>query len=156
MPENPIKKTFARNAAVAFAIGLALCLLCGWTKPENHQLSPEEVQEVTASSLVEEMQNWGKHVTQMKEAGQLPGIASDDHGTIRMGDTYGRRELHEIQYPLDFMGIVQREREPDALYNYLFRKENAGSNWKLIRAWKTDCDGKYLAPLPIEPVPEKE
>lgn len=150
-----MKAPFARNAAIAFTIGLVLCLLCGWTKPEN-QLSPEEVLEVTDSSLVEEMQKWGKHVTQMKEAGQLPGIASDDHGTIRFGDVYGRRELHEIQYPLDFMGIVQREREPDALYNYLFRKEKAGADWELIRAWKTDCDGKYLAPLPIEPVPGKE
>ncbi len=152
---QPMRTQLPGKIAATAAIALSLCLLCAWTSP-NNQLSPEEAQEVEESSLVAEIKQWGEHVIQMKKAGQLPGIASDEHGTLSMSDAYGRRELHELQFPLDFTAGIQKNDEPDALYYYLFRKEAANADWTLLRAWKTDQAGKLLENLLTEPAPEQE
>ena len=80
---------------------------------------------------------------QLKEAGQLPGFAPNDHGNLR---TQGLPAGQRVGYPLSL--AIHATRENDASrYIYTFGKKSAASKWRLTEALRVSREGEreYLS-----------
>lgn len=73
---------------------------------------------------------------ELKEAGRLPGIKSDDHGKL---ESFPQPYHERITYP--FSVIVKATKEHDSsLYCYTFTKETSSSDWQLGEIWRLRPD----------------
>jgi hypothetical protein len=80
---------------------------------------------------------------EMKNAGKLPGIASNDHGHFQ---TVIPLHLH-ITYPITLMEYGNKTGDT-AQYIYTLTKDSPSSKWRLTAAWRTFPDGKHEDLMP--------
>jgi hypothetical protein len=81
----------------------------------------------------------------------LPPLGPQDHGSLQMMpvDLTGP----ETQFPFRVKVSVSPMRTPKAKFWYAIQKKGPSEPWAMLKAWKTNPDGKKLADLPI---PSKE
>jgi hypothetical protein len=79
---------------------------------------------------------------EMIKQNRLPGISNGEHGNFA-SEYFEISESNEVTYPLSRTFHVVKTGE--ILTNhYTFIKMTAGSNWELVKAWKTDSNGQIV------------
>jgi hypothetical protein len=76
----------------------------------------------------------------LKKRGQLPGWSKDEHGKPRGADqAAGVNET-----------VVEVEKEGESsLYHYQVMRAAEDAPWKLVKAWRTDAEGRVLEDYPV-------
>ncbi len=77
----------------------------------------------------------------LKERGQLPGWSDGEHGSVKGGKQDAARNTVEVE--------VQKPGEP-AIYHYKLMRGSADVPWHLIKAWRTDANGRVLEDYPVK------
>lgn len=81
------------------------------------------------------------YLNELREAGKLPGITSEDKGQFSSLPPVLIGERQSVAFHLS------KSHEPDIIYWYVLERTNDYALWKLTRAWRTDENGNHKVVL---------
>jgi RNA polymerase sigma factor (sigma-70 family) len=144
--------TFMRLAKLKTAtiFGLAILTIFGTTAAiiaadSTNSPSLKTQQENISASF----QSSVDYLKKLHDDGKLPGIAKNEHGAITFGNFFTEAAALKIAlipeaYPLTRTFDFTKNGQRHAQYHYTIRKESKKDGWQLIKAWRTDDNGKIV------------
>ena len=118
----------------------AILALCGCDK-HNGPTPAEALQ--SKESAVSATTEAGKFLHNLHGQGKLPGVSKDEHGELKAKVSDFSETVH---FPLSL--TFQFTKNASSNYLYTVQRLSTGADWRLIRAWQTDSDGKTVKEFP--------
>src|SRR5438552_11029924 len=109
---------------------------CGCSKHSPPTLAENLPSKNSAASITVEA---GKFLRDLHEQGKLPGLSKDDHGELKAKVPDFSETVH---FPLSL--TFQFAKDSGSVYNYTVERLSVSSDWRLIKAWQTDTEGKTV------------
>jgi len=97
-----------------------------------------------------------RYVMTLSKSGNLPGFQKEDHATAKLN--YGLKsdgsEPPTFNFPISVEAEVVKDTENEFVYHYLLNKQGFNEPWVVVKAWKTDGNGKVVEDNLKFPLPD--
>lgn len=88
----------------------------------------------------------GLYLMKLSKSGNLPGFQKDDQATAKISHGFNSDDpvRPTFNFPISVEAEVVKDTEKEFVYRYALTKHSFHEPWVVVRAWKTDDNGKVV------------